>query len=96
MYLHQVLGEGARKIGLHPFPFPSARASRNYRGRQPCNDCGLCSGYGCPINAKGSVCPRIESRPIHTSFLQHLPLAFRSYPYYLPLLPWAIEGGAAA
>jgi glycosyltransferase involved in cell wall biosynthesis len=43
------------------------------------------------IHAKGSVCARIESRPIHTSFLQRLPLAFRSYPYYLPLLPWAIE-----
>jgi glycosyltransferase involved in cell wall biosynthesis len=43
------------------------------------------------IHAKGSVCSRIESRKIHTSFLQHLPLAQRSYPYYLPLLPWAIE-----
>jgi glycosyltransferase involved in cell wall biosynthesis len=43
------------------------------------------------IHAKGSVCPKIEARPIHTSFLQRLPGAFRSYPYYLPLLPWAIE-----
>ncbi len=43
------------------------------------------------IHAPGSVCPRIESRRIHTSFLQRLPMAQRSYPYYLPLLPWAIE-----
>jgi glycosyltransferase involved in cell wall biosynthesis len=43
------------------------------------------------LHAPGSVSKRIESRPIHTSALQHLPLAVKSYPYYLPMLPWAIE-----
>jgi glycosyltransferase involved in cell wall biosynthesis len=43
------------------------------------------------LHAKGSVSARIEARPIKTSFLQSLPLAFRAYPYFLPLLPWAIE-----
>ena len=50
-----LLAEGARKLGLTPFPFPAAQNSRDYRGRPPCNDCGLCSGYGCPINAKGAA-----------------------------------------
>jgi len=43
------------------------------------------------VHARGSVCARIESRTIHTSFLQKLPFSVRAYPYYLPLLPWAIE-----
>ena len=55
MYVASVLAEGARQLGLHPFPYPGAVTSRPYRGRQACNDCGFCSGYGCPINAKGSV-----------------------------------------
>jgi gluconate 2-dehydrogenase alpha chain len=55
MYVDSVLAAGARALGLTPYPFPAAQASRPYRGRPPCNDCGFCSGYGCPINAKGSV-----------------------------------------
>jgi choline dehydrogenase-like flavoprotein len=41
-------------LGLTPFPYPAAQLSRPYRGRPVCNDCGFCSGYGCPIHAKGS------------------------------------------
>jgi len=55
MYVGSVLAEGARRLGLNPFPYPGAVTSRPYRGRKVCNDCGFCSGYGCPINAKGSV-----------------------------------------
>jgi len=40
---------------------------------------------------KGSCSPRIESRPIHTSFLQNFPLIKWTYKYYLPLFPKAIE-----
>ncbi|MEZ5503246.1 MAG: GMC family oxidoreductase [Halioglobus sp.] len=54
MYSATVLSEGARRLGLTPFPYPSAQLSRPYRGRPPCNDCGFCSGYGCPVHAKGS------------------------------------------
>ncbi|HEY8517957.1 MAG TPA: glycosyltransferase [Candidatus Binatia bacterium] len=43
------------------------------------------------LHAPGSVSKRIESRKIHTSSLQRLPLALKAYPYYLPVLPWAIE-----
>ena len=54
MYCGLVASEGARKLGYHPFPLPTAVNSRPYRGRPACVDCGFCSGYGCPNNAKGS------------------------------------------
>ena len=43
---------GARDVGMHPYPFPMAANSRHHDGRPACNDCGQCSGYGCPINAR--------------------------------------------
>jgi glycosyltransferase involved in cell wall biosynthesis len=39
----------------------------------------------------GSVSPIIERRPIHTSFVQHLPAVTRNYRHYLPLFPTAVE-----
>ncbi|MCA9773294.1 MAG: GMC family oxidoreductase, partial [Myxococcales bacterium] len=54
MFIDHLLSEGATKLGLHPFPYPTGAPSRDWRGRPPCNDCGFCSGYGCPTNAKGS------------------------------------------
>jgi gluconate 2-dehydrogenase alpha chain len=54
MYVGHLLADGARKLGLHPFPYPSAINSRPYRGRPPCNDCGFCAGFGCPTHAKGA------------------------------------------
>jgi glycosyltransferase involved in cell wall biosynthesis len=43
------------------------------------------------IYVRGSVSPAIERLPIHTSFVQHLPLVERHYRSYLPLFPTAIE-----
>lgn len=43
------------------------------------------------IHNKGSVSPLLESMPIETSFLQHLPFVKEKYRNYLPLFPWAIE-----
>lgn len=43
---------GAAAIGLHPYPFPMAINSRPYNGQRACNDCGFCSGYGCPVVAR--------------------------------------------
>ena len=40
---------------------------------------------------RGSVSPAIESHPIRTSWLQHLPDAERRYRWFLPLYPRAIE-----
>jgi choline dehydrogenase-like flavoprotein len=49
-----LLERGARKLGLHPFPAPMAIASRPYRGRPACVNCGFCLGYGCEVMAKSS------------------------------------------
>ncbi len=54
MYANLILADAARKLGYHPFAYPTAVASRPYRGRPACIDCGFCSGYGCPTHAKGS------------------------------------------
>ena len=43
------------------------------------------------IHNKGSVDRILESRPIHTSFLQNLPGVNTNYRNYLPLFPLAIE-----
>jgi gluconate 2-dehydrogenase alpha chain len=54
MYCAVKLSDGATSLGFHPFPYPTAVNSEPYDGRPACVDCGLCSGYGCPNNAKGS------------------------------------------
>ena len=43
---------GCSALGLHPYAFPMAINSQHHDGRPGCNDCGQCSGYGCPINAR--------------------------------------------
>ena len=43
------------------------------------------------LHLRGSVSPTVESRPIHTSPVQWLPLKRRFYREYLPLFPFAIE-----
>jgi glycosyltransferase involved in cell wall biosynthesis len=51
---------------------------------------------GAPIytlmHVPGKVSPRIESHPIHTSFIQQMPLSASRYRHYLPLFPRAVEG----
>jgi glycosyltransferase involved in cell wall biosynthesis len=43
------------------------------------------------VHVPGSSGAAIESRPIHTSFLQRLPFASTKYRSYLPLFPRAVE-----
>jgi glycosyltransferase involved in cell wall biosynthesis len=43
------------------------------------------------VRVPGTVSERIEARPIHTSFVQHLPAPGRLYRHYLPLYPLAVE-----
>lgn len=59
MYHSLLLAEGARITPfeggfLHPHSYPGAINSRPHDGRPACNDCGPCSGFGCPSHAKGS------------------------------------------
>jgi choline dehydrogenase-like flavoprotein len=39
---------------LQAHSYPASINSRFFDGRPPCVDCGYCSGFGCPNNAKGS------------------------------------------
>jgi gluconate 2-dehydrogenase alpha chain len=47
-----LLAAGAKRVGLHPFFFPMAANSVEYNGSPVCNNCGFCSGWGCPVSAK--------------------------------------------
>ncbi len=49
------LAEGARRAGFHAYPFPMGINSREFDGRPRCNSCGFCSGFGCPILARGGA-----------------------------------------
>jgi gluconate 2-dehydrogenase alpha chain len=60
MYVGRLLSEGSRRAGYTPFPYPAAINSRPYPPipafeRPPCVNCGFCSGFGCPNNAKSSA-----------------------------------------
>ena len=59
MYLSLLIKAGAEMtdlagVTLSPHAFPAAITSQFYDDRPPCVDCGLCSGFGCPNNSKGS------------------------------------------
>ena len=43
-----LLAAGAKRLGLHPFPFPMAANSVAYNGSPACNNCGFCSGLRVP------------------------------------------------
>ena len=55
MYGGTLLAEGAARLGYHAYPFPMAINSQPHHGRPACNSCGFCSGFGCPINARGGA-----------------------------------------
>jgi gluconate 2-dehydrogenase alpha chain len=59
--------EAAQNVGYHPFPRPTANASRAYTNPDgatlgACQYCGFCERFGCEANAKGS--PHITVIPI--------------------------------
>lgn len=53
MYVAVRTAEAAERLGLHPYPAPTAANSIPYDGRPACNNCGFCAFSGCPIHAKG-------------------------------------------
>ena len=55
MLAGSLLAEGAARLGHSVYPFPMAIASQAYGGVHRCNACGFCSGFGCPIGARGSA-----------------------------------------
>jgi choline dehydrogenase-like flavoprotein len=57
-YSSALVAQGCTALGLHPFIVPMAINSRKYDGRPACNNCGFCTGYGCPILARvGALAP---------------------------------------
>jgi len=70
MYLAERLAAGARALGYHPHPQPSAITSRPYQGRPACVDCGFCSDFGCATNAKGSAAVTTLRRALLTGKCQ--------------------------
>ncbi|MEA2645728.1 MAG: hypothetical protein QOE92_811 [Chloroflexota bacterium] len=63
IYAGLVMSQGAAALGYTAYPFPMAVNSvEGFDGRPRCNSCGFCSGYGCPINARGGAA---------VSFLHH-------------------------
>jgi choline dehydrogenase-like flavoprotein len=78
MYAAALLAEGARKQGLHPYPVSMAVHSRPFRGGQACNNCGFCSGFGCPINARGGAAISFLHDALrHGARLKHRCFVFR-------------------
>ncbi|MGH9307252.1 MAG: GMC family oxidoreductase [Acidimicrobiales bacterium] len=57
------------QLGLHPFPTPVAINNGSYNGRPGCTYCGFCSGYGCPIEAKGDTRVTALARALATGRL---------------------------
>ena len=76
MYVGRVLANGAKRLGYHPFNYPSAVNTRPYPAgdpdneRTPCVSCGLCTGYGCPRNSKGSPAVTTLRRALLTGYCQ--------------------------
>src|SRR5262245_19587167 len=67
IYSSVMFSEAAAKLGYHPFPRPSANASRAYTNPDgskygACQYCGYCQRFGCEANAKGS--PQVSVIPI--------------------------------
>lgn len=54
-YAARLLARGALNVGWEPYPYPAAVNSVPFDGRPACNSCGLCSSFGCPINARGDA-----------------------------------------
>lgn len=71
-----LLAEGARTLGWHPYPFPAAVNSRTFDGRPACNSCGLCAGYGCPINARGDALVSFLNPALRTGRVRVISRAF--------------------
>jgi gluconate 2-dehydrogenase alpha chain len=51
----ELMAEGARALGWHPFPAPAAIRSQPYRGMAACTYCGFCAFHDCHVGAKGTT-----------------------------------------
>jgi choline dehydrogenase-like flavoprotein len=65
MYCGELFAEGGASLGYDVYPFPMAVNSRSHHGRPACNSCGFCSGFGCPINARGGAAVSFLHQALH-------------------------------
>ena len=77
MYGGSLLAEGARRLGYEAYPFPMAVNSQPYDGRPRCNSCTFCTGFGCPINARGGAAVSF----LHPALLGGVQLLPRCFVY---------------
>lgn len=75
---------GAKKLGYHPFPLPTAINPRPHAGRVACSYGGTCQGFGCPIHAKASSYSVHLPRALATG---RLDLRERAFVFDLPVGP---------
>jgi len=92
MYGGMLLAEGARSLGFTAYPFPMAVNSASYDGRPRCNSCGFCSGFGCPINARGGAAVSF----LHHALLAGARLRPRAFAYQVNLKPTATSSSSPA
>jgi choline dehydrogenase-like flavoprotein len=77
MYGAVLSSAAAERVGLHPYPAPTAANSVPYDSRPACNNCGFCGFFGCPIHAKGDPLAMLE-RALRTGNAQLLSETFVS------------------
>ncbi len=75
-YAASLLAEGARLVGMQPYPYPAAVNSVERDGRPACNSCGLCSGFGCPTNARGDALVSFLNPAVRTGRVRVVDRAF--------------------
>ena len=78
-YGAKLFEDGARQLGLHPFPTPVAINNLGYGERAGCSYCGFCSSHSCPIGAKGDLAVTAIAEGVKTGRLEVRPdsYAFR-------------------
>jgi choline dehydrogenase-like flavoprotein len=75
-YVATLLAEAARESGWTAYSQPAAVNSEPFDGRPACVSCGLCSGFGCPISARGDALVSWLNAAVHTGQVQVVPRAF--------------------
>ncbi|WP_372789502.1 GMC family oxidoreductase [Paraconexibacter sp.] len=75
-HVGRLLEEAARAVGMETYPQPAAVNSEPYAGRPACNQCGMCSGFGCPINARGDAIVTFLNPAVRAGRVRVIPRAF--------------------
>jgi choline dehydrogenase-like flavoprotein len=83
MYAGSRLAAAAQELGYHPYPYPMAVNSRRFDDRPACNSCGFCSGFGCPIHARGGAAISF----LHDAIRAGAQLLTRCFAYRVDVAP---------